>query len=87
MDRGGHFDPKPPENQAGPTEDQTMRKFFTIGFTALTLALGAPLAASAAAATSQAPVRLAGVSENASKAFTGADAKQAIENCGCRRRR
>jgi hypothetical protein len=86
MDRGGHFDPKPPANQAGPTEDHTMRKFFTIGFTALTLALGAPLAASAAA-TSQAPVGLAGVSENTGKAFTGADAKQAIENCGCRRRR
>jgi hypothetical protein len=69
---------------AGPNEDHTMRKFVTIGFTALTLALGAPLAASAAAIP-HAPAALGSLSENAGKTFTAGDAQQTIENCRCRR--
>jgi hypothetical protein len=64
-----------------------MRKFFIAGLAALTLALGAPLTASASAIplAHGATATIGGQSDGASKFATGAGAQTDFSNCRCRR--
>ncbi len=64
-----------------------MHKFFTIGLTALTLSLGAPLAASASVMPhgQGALASLGSLDETGASSLGGSNAQADFSNCRCRR--